>query len=372
MLTQRADPFVIATVNFAMGRYRRLRVHGAVSEELFSNLAEFQTAYGAFRRQSSTALVEYSATETCGQESRLLHANGITAFSGGVDSCFSIYRHTALSLLRPKRPVQAALMMHGFDIPLEAAAMFERAAARSRLMTEAAGLRLFTGATNVRTLSAPWIDTFATAVAASLSFFQPAYAFGLVPSFQDWAHARFDHGSNPLTDPLLSSRSFQIVHDGAGFGRIEKLRHLAQWPAAMRNLRVCWQGDHLDRNCCRCEKCVRTMLMLRVCGVTDAPAFPGPLDAEVLDRLVIDNQAGLDEFDYLIAEARRVGLTEPWLKPAAAAWRRNRRNQRLWRRGKQMADAVPSGMRRALREIGYRWLHRGATSRVPHGAAAAH
>lgn len=356
LLTRRADPFVIATTIFALRRYRRLHVHGPVSDGLFANLAEFQAAFAAFHNLPRAEPVVYSASETMQPAGPSRRTTGITAFSGGVDSCFSVYRHTPLSTLEPKRTIGAALMMHGFDIPLEQPAVFARSAERSRQMTDEAGLRWFSGATNLRTLPVPWEETFAAAVAGSLSFFQPAFAFGLVPSFQNWSQARFDHGSNPLTDPLLSSPSFQIVHDGAAFGRIEKLRHLSRWPGAMRNLRVCWQGAQLDRNCCACEKCLRTMLMLDVCGQSHSDAFPRPIKDEVVANLVIKSQSGLDEFGYLIEEAHRLGLEKSWMKPAARMLRRNQRNRRLWQRGRFIAELVPSSVRRALRDTGHRLL----------------
>lgn len=349
MLTRRADPFVLATLLYLSGRFSRVHVEGVVSEALFPNLAEFQTAFSAFHREHPAPL-RFSATEQAPPAGVRREVTGITAFSGGVDSCFSVYRHTALSSLEPKRALRAALMMHGFDIPLDSPEVFRRAAGRARALTDEAGLRLYTGSTNLRTLPGQWEKTFGTAVAAALAFFQPAHSFGLIPSFQDWTNAHFEHGSNPLTDPLLSSSAFAIVHDGAGFGRIDKLRHLAQWPAALRHLRVCWEGEALDANCCRCEKCIRTMLMLRICGVTETPAFPLPIEVAALDSLVIRNQSGLDEFAYLLREARRLGIDEPWMKPTARALRRNRRATRLWSRGRALTAIMPAGMRGALRD----------------------
>lgn len=355
LLTSRADPFVLATLIYVHGRFGRLHIHGTVSEGLFPNIVEFQNAYAAFHGRR-VAPTEFSAAETGGSAGSRRSGAGITAFSGGVDSCFSVLRHTALSSLVPKRPLGAALMMQGFDIPLEDTDVFARAAERAKWMTDDGGLRLFTGATNVRTLPGRWDDTFGTAVAAALSFFQPAYAFGLIPSFQEWTHAHFDHGSNPLMDPLLSSTSFSVVHDGASYGRIDKLRHLAVWPGALRHLRVCWEGDRLDANCCRCEKCLRTMLMLRLCGIDRAEAFPLPVTTEALDRLVIRNHSGIDEFDYLLAEAHRLGLREPWIKPTARALRRNRRREGLRQRRRALANLLPSGVREVLRKAGGRWL----------------
>jgi hypothetical protein len=355
-LTRRADPFVIASAVHALHRYERLHVHGVISDGLLANLAEFQAAFAAFHGLRLPAPVSYSASKVAPAPSSARRAAGITAFSGGVDSCFSVFRHTALSQLAPKRELSGALMMHGFDIPLNQGTVFEQSAERSRHLTNEAGLRLFTGATNIRILPVPWEETFAAAVAGSLSFFQPVCSYGLVPSFQEWSQARFDHGSNPLTDPLLSSPSFQIVHDGAGFGRIEKLRQLTSWPGALRHLRVCWQGSQLDRNCCSCEKCLRTMLMLDVCGVSQCEAFPQGIDENVVGRLVIKNQSGLDEFGYLIDEAKRLNLQRRWIKPAERMLKRNRRNRRLWQRGQSIADFVPMDVRVALRNAGHRWL----------------
>lgn len=346
-ITLRADPFVIATALHVAGRFGHVRIHGAVSDGLLANLADFHGAFAAFRRRPAPS-VRYTALQTAEAGLQASTRLGITAFSGGVDSCFTVFRHTSLSALAPKRPLGAALMMHGFDIPLDQPEVFARSAARSRRLTDDAGLELHLGATNLRTLPVPWEDSFSTAVAACLSFFQPTYGFGLVPSFQDWNHIHFDHGSNPLTDPLLSSLSFAVVHDGTGFGRIDKLRALTTWPAALRDLRVCWQGAELDRNCCRCEKCLRTMLMLRVCGVRECEAFPEPLESQHLDALVIRNQSGLDEFAYLLEEARRLGLDEPWIAPTRRAWRRNRRQRALRRRGRALAELMPQALQRAL------------------------
>ena len=353
-LTTRADPFILATLVYSVGRFSRMRVHGEVSDGLLANLADFQEAFAALRKRS-VKRTEYLPTRTI-SASGTQSTGGITAFSGGVDSCFSAFQHTAVSTIGPKRALKAALMMHGFDIPLSDPATFSRSAARSRHLTDDAGLTLFCGATNIRELPLPWEEYFATAVAASLSFFQSTYAFGLIPSCHDWHHAHFDNGSNPLMDPLLSSLSFQLIHDGAGYGRIEKLRHLAQWPAALRHLRVCWQGQQLDRNCCRCEKCVRTMLMLRLCGVTQCEAFPEELDLRQLETLVIKSTGAMDEFAYLLAEAHQRGINEPWVAPATTALRRNVRRHKLRRRSRALINKIPVGMRK---------IFRGATGRSP-------
>lgn len=357
IISRRADPFVIALLIHAMGRVERLTVHGTVSDGLLPNLADFQAAYNAFHRGiAGPTPMAIQATDTAPATVPARAGRGIGAFSGGVDSCFTVFRHTALSSLQPKRQLGASLMMHGFDIPLAEVDVFARAVERSRRLTDDAALTLHTGTTNLRTLPIKWEDIYASAVAACLSFFQPLYSFGLVPSFQDWAHTKFTFGSSPLTDPMLSSLAFPIVHDGATFGRLEKLRHLAQWPGAMRHLRVCWQGEQKDRNCCRCEKCLRTMLMLELAGVTHADAFPLPLDLDAVGRLVIKGANALEEQTYLLEEARRRGITAPWVKFVARSVSRNHRRQRVWRAGKAMKSFMPSPLQDGLRYAATRLL----------------
>ena len=45
-------------------------------------------------------------------------------------------------------------------------------------------------------------------------------------------------------------------------GRVEKIRFLAQFPIAMETLRVCFNNPNNEYNCGKCEKCVRTRILL--------------------------------------------------------------------------------------------------------------
>lgn len=86
-------------------------------------------------------------------------------------------------------------------------------------------------------------------------------------------------GSWLETDPLFSDERLTVEHDACDADRIDKLRALAKEPLALRYLRVCWERVDGMYNCCRCEKCLRTMTSLEAFGVlAQAPAFPLPLD----------------------------------------------------------------------------------------------
>jgi hypothetical protein len=86
----------------------------------------------------------------------------------------------------------------------------------------------------------------------------------LIPSTSAYNNL-FPNGSHPLTDPLLSTRGTKIVHDGAGFDRVQKTELISKSEVALRSLRVCWES-HTDKNCQACNKCYRTMITLMLLG----------------------------------------------------------------------------------------------------------
>ena len=75
-------------------------------------------------------------------------------------------------------------------------------------------------------------------LASFLHLLAGGYSTGLVASSHAYETLRFPWGSNPLTDPMLASRSISIVHDGCDVTRWEKADLLADWETAMRRLRV--------------------------------------------------------------------------------------------------------------------------------------
>ena len=98
-------------------------------------------------------------------------------------------------------------------------------------------------------------------------------------------------GSPPLLDPLWSTESLEIVHDG-GETRLEKLRGLAGHPEGLALLRVCWENAD-ENNCGRCEKCLRTMLELRALGVEFTAAFPGRLTPALVGAQQLNSSSAI-------------------------------------------------------------------------------
>ena len=312
LITQSCDPFVVATIFEAMTQATDVEVHGQVSPSLLQNLAEFQAAWSCWR---PSWYKQIEITAEVEQEPLNIQPSdkAIAAFSGGVDSCFTMFRHRSGRCGRVQRNIKAGLMVHGFDIPLEQKEAFDRAAEKSKAMLASLGVELIAIATNFRELKQDWEDAHGTGIASCLMLFQKGYGAGIIASSDPYDALNLPYGSNPVSDWLLSSKAFQIVHDGASFNRLEKIREIVNWPEALKNLRVCWEGSQKDRNCGRCEKCIRNILVFRVLGLGLPPCF----DQDVTDAQILSlknlKKSQLIELDPILATAQANGLSDSWV-----------------------------------------------------------
>ena len=65
----------------------------------------------------------------------------------------------------------------------------------------------------------------------------------------------------------LSSENLKIYPEGAAYERLDKMSHIIDFEPAQKYLEVCVQG--VGKNCGRCVKCARTLLMLDYLGALD-------------------------------------------------------------------------------------------------------
>lgn len=320
-VTPSCDPFLVATVLLCMRWSAPVVVHGQVSPSLLQNLEEFQAAWSAWEPNRYHPVEIRADIE---QEQPLAELDkAIVAFSGGVDSCFTVFRHRTGRCGRWQRNLQAGLMIHGMDIPLEEQQGFNQAAEKAKTLLASLDVELIPLATNFRELPLKWEDAFGTGILSCLMMLQGGYTTGLVASSFPYQALSFPYGSNPVTDWMLSSRAFKIVHDGAAFPRLEKMREIAHWPEALQSLRVCWQGQHKDRNCGRCEKCIRTILNFRIIGV----GLPECFEEDVTDsqiRNIRVTSGPLTEMERVLAAAKAAGISASWVPALEFCIRRNR------------------------------------------------
>jgi len=117
----------------------------------------------------------------------------------------------------------------------------------------------------------------------------------------------------------------------------------------MRHLRVCFENPGSHANCCRCEKCIRTILCFRVAGLPLPPAFARDVAVRQIRRgpFLRNNTARF--WEEIVCAARDAGLARTdWARAVAAAIRRNPRRM-MWRRLKRRFVGVRGLVRRVFR-----------------------
>lgn len=198
-----------------------------------------------------------------------------TFFSGGVDGTFTF--------LEPPHPVDHAIFVRGVDFQLDNP-VYDEAFERNRLWLAERGVPLVGMSSNIRWVLREFGIGWNTGFGAGLAAFAHVLGFEttFVASGHTWSELWPD-GSHPATDPLWSSATRKIVHHGRAWRRWQKLERIAKEPGALDILRVCWMDRGL--NCGECEKCVRTMVLLRLLRLT-APGFPTLRGARQVAQMV--------------------------------------------------------------------------------------
>ena len=344
-LVDSADPFVVAAVPLAMRRGYDLRVvGGAVSPSLLDTLERFQEVWHDWSRDP---MVDVVAEEERERDAR--PAVAVSAFSGGVDSSFTVYRHTQ-GLAHRDRKLQAAVMLHGVDIPRVNVVGFTRASARSRRLVESAGLELVTVQTNVWEVVETRPYPIAAGLASALHLLGGRFGTGLIPGTTSYRHLVFPLGSSPVSDGLLGSRNFEIVHDGSREERFDKLRHLANWDEALDLLRVCLADPQHHRNCGHCQKCMLAILTFRVLDVTPRCFETLPSEAAILEWVptLTSHPVYVQEAETLVGEATARGINDPWVRAL-------RRTVQVKRTKQSIRAMAPVWSRRAA--SAHRWAN---------------
>lgn len=248
-----------------------------------------ELAHGWFGGLSPLSITSRDATTrtVAGMSGRARDGDGTAVcFTGGVDSF-----HTLLNT-RP-RPTHL-LFVVGFDLDTDDT---ERIGwIRSTLDDVAAGTDTTPIVVTTDLRSHPifagltWELTHGAALAATGHLLHGTIGRLIIPpSFAQ--HRLRPWGSRPDMDPNWSvPRRLEVIHGDNSIGRLERLTEIADDPLMHRNLRVCWQNRSGERNCGRCEKCVRTMVVLASLDRLDAVVtFP--------DRAVLAER--LDGIEHL-------------------------------------------------------------------------
>jgi len=108
--------------------------------------------------------------------------------------------------------------------------------------------------------------------------------------------------------------AFRFI-DGATHSRTEKVKEIADWKVGIDNLRVCWQGGQKDRNCGKCEKCIRTQLNFLATGNPIPKSFPDYQLGEniSLANVKLNNRVSRYEWKSIYVYAKKNKIKGVWV-----------------------------------------------------------
>lgn len=286
------DSFLSALLVPCMMIHEDLNIEIPVSPELATNAQAIQNIFYNWHKPLLKKINIYTIQGNYREESVAQQNNAHTAsfFSGGVDSW-----HTFLS---NKQKVTSLIIVNGFDILLKNTRDWEIASTHFDSTTSALGISGIHVETNVRDIIDPQVG------ALSCEFKGDAWGLllhgGCLAAVGFLMQGRFNEilisssysykqlhpwGSHPLIDEKWSIESLRFIHDGCDANRMDKIKFISGNKDALDHLRVCWAQNPGFLNCCECEKCLRTMLALKVIGKLEgAKAFHLPYDDRILLR----------------------------------------------------------------------------------------
>lgn len=320
-----ADSFLVGFLISCMYVGEDLHIDAPVSKILLRRIPEIQSLitswwYPDFQEISVTC------TETNNSPSNANPQGRGCCFSGGVDSWYSLLKNQdEISHLILIRGMGGKDFKDEFWLSQKQSAEIIAQSFGKKLIPVTTNLRIQTDMSFIFKWSKyPWgkayfdqsfygIYSHGSLLAAVGLSLKNIVSELIIPSSYPYADLH-PWGSHPLLDPLWSTEDVKFIHDGCEAARLEKLKNqVLKSDLALKTLKVCHK-EHQDisseYNCCKCEKCLRTMMQLRLCGVLEkASSFPHTSEMQNIKNMTIPKQL---EYFYppIIEEAKVIGDTE--------------------------------------------------------------
>jgi hypothetical protein len=261
-----------------------LIANGEVSSKFITGLSTIQDIYCSWRNSLHRAQIR-SATpaQKTSQSAKRVGA----FFSGGVDSFYT--------LIKRKEEITDLIFVHGFDIELDNTRLREKVSGKTREVASRFGKNLIEIETNIHELLDPYVPwgilghgAFLASIGHLLS---PVFRRIFIPASVTYAYL-FPYGTHPVLDHLWSSESLEFIHDGCEASRLTKVGLISKNDLALQSLRVCWKNSVSSYNCGQCEKCLRTMINLKVNNALDrCTTFDMDLDLKRVSKMILNNPA---------------------------------------------------------------------------------
>ncbi len=263
---QRSDAFAATGLLMAMYTGEDLKIRGTISPKLAYNLFEYRNIYHTWYPDFFKKVdIQYDHLEPSPQFNDKTAV--ATAFSGGVDSFYTLWAHRPENQPIVEAQITHGLFVHGLDLRLADEANYNLAAQAYSQLFKELGVELIQAATNAYQFSEfriNWTMFNGVPLIGAALLLSPWMRRFYTPSGLPFYRKHIPHGTSPVLDYLLSTEATELIHHGASVSRYDKVAALVTWPASYHKLRVCSDKTQMSglENCSACHKCYRTMILL--------------------------------------------------------------------------------------------------------------
>ncbi len=272
-----------------------------VSQRLFDSLPLQQATFQTWSKKLQPVTYRVRRSEGTSSDDRV-----VSSFSGGVDSLYTALRHN--------NEITHFVYIHGYELKLEDDPDGQ-GLARLHRAAERLGKELIVVKTNALTVFSSFriqrLLIYGTFMAAVAHLLGPRRF--LVPSSAPLNYLE-PSGSHPMTDPRWSTETVEILYDGDERFRLDKMKCIDE-AGMLDDIVVCHYN--FEANCCRCAKCIRTMMGIELQGLTRS-AFSEPLTTAAVRRFEINNSPDGPPFGEYLDLARKSG-NKKWVRAMAYA-----------------------------------------------------
>lgn len=299
-LSTRAEPFLAAVLPSAMAHRKTLVLDGDISERMLAGCEQIMKILNNWYPR--LRIIPIRPRKIIRDR---FPSTGVGCFfTGGVDSFYTLLKN--LDMEQDDGRITHLIYVRDFDIPLEKKDLHAEVSSHLKEVAKDTGVNLIPVETNLRRLTYHNVDWFLqdgagyAGVALCLSpllkrvYIASTATYSTLPR---WI-------SHPLIDPLWTSESTEIRHDGCEASRLQKvLWYVGKSPIALNHLRFCNRNYNNLYNCGICEKCQYTMINLHIAGVLElCKTVEGSFDPDRIRRLRVKHRETRDKFvDNLMA-----------------------------------------------------------------------
>jgi hypothetical protein len=321
-LADRSDGFLASLAMLSMYLGEPLEVRGTVSPRLAYGLQQWQAIFHTWYPRQF-ALIDVKYARLAAMQPQQTQARVASAFSGGLDSLYTLWSNLPANQPNPATRLSHALFIFGFDIRLHQEDKYRLLFRHYQSVLSQVGVTLLSAKTNVYLFSQfriKWeLMHGGPLIGAALLLGRLLGKF-LVNSSAPYVNIKSTHfGTSPLSDHWLSTETLEVLHFGSAQERVGKMIAIGGWPLAQRTLRVCTNTEMSTgvNNCGVCPRCVLNKTRLELLGLLPKfTTFTQPFHHSDLLHLALasDSFPGADRMVFKAAlAAHRWDIAIPML-----------------------------------------------------------